>query len=251
LNMNPYLKRLNKIEFVLTRACTGACRHCSQGDHPKSGKHLPPSLAAELIRQVTARFSIRTVMVFGGEPLLFPEATAGILSAARDAGVPHRQLITNGYFTRSRDKMGQVVQMLKESGVNDLLLSVDAFHQETIPSETVRAFALLAKEAGIPLRLQPAWLVCSADPNPYNRKTRALLQLFQRDGFEVGSGNVVFPEGNAKKYLAEYFSDSMPENPYEEDPRSLCTLSVDADGSLLGQSLHTTPALQILQQYKP
>ncbi len=249
--MNPYLKNLNKIEFVLTFSCTGACRHCSQGDHPKGGKCLDPDLAAKVIEQVTSRFSIQTVMVFGGEPLLFPEATAKILSAARDACVPHRQLITNGYFTQKKEKLQNVVRALAESGVNDLLLSVDAFHQETIPLEQVRAFALPAKKAQIPIRLQPAWLVDPRDSNPYNRKTRAILDVLQQDGFALGTGNIIFPEGNAKKYLAEYFTDSRPENPYVEDPTDVRTLSIDPDGALLGQSLQEKSILQILDEYRP
>lgn len=247
--MNPYLKHLQKIEFVLTWGCTGACRHCSQGDHPKTGEHLDPDLGIKLIREVSAQYKIQTVMVFGGEPLLYPDATAKLMAAARDVGIPHRQLVTNGYFTKSEEKMRRTVCALAKSEVNDLLLSVDAFHQETIPLETVRAFALLAKEAGIPLRLQPAWLKNADDKNPYNEKTHAILNAF--GGFPVGSGNVIFPEGNAKKYLAEYFTDSVPENPYVEDPTDIRTLSIDPEGSLLGESLREKSVMEILENYKP
>ena len=34
--MNKYLKNLNRIEFVVTMACTGKCKHCSQGEHRSS-----------------------------------------------------------------------------------------------------------------------------------------------------------------------------------------------------------------------
>ena len=34
--MNKYLKNLNRIEFVVTMACTGKCKHCSQGEHKGS-----------------------------------------------------------------------------------------------------------------------------------------------------------------------------------------------------------------------
>ena len=177
-------------------------------------------------------------MVFGGEPLLFPDSAAKLIAAARDAKIPRRQIITNGYFSKNDEAMRRVAFSLAESGVNDLLLSVDAFHQETIPLETVRSFAIFAKEAGIPIRLQPAWLVSSEAENLYNVKTRAILNHLQQDGFPIGSGNVIFPEGNAKKYLAEYFTDSVPENPYVEDPENVRCLSVDPDGSLLGEKLY-------------
>ena len=28
--MNPYLQNLNRIEFLLTFACTGRCKHCAE-----------------------------------------------------------------------------------------------------------------------------------------------------------------------------------------------------------------------------
>ena len=156
--MNPNLKNLQKIEFVLTHACTGQCKHCSQGMHSKNAPRLDPALAVDVVKRVSELYEIRTVLVFGGEPLLDADGAAEIIAAARDAKIPRRQIITNGFFTRDRTKMRRTAEILAESGVNDLLLSVDAFHQETIPLETVRTFALFAKEAGIPLRLQPAWL---------------------------------------------------------------------------------------------
>ncbi len=247
--MNPYLKNLKKIEFVLTPCCTGACRHCSQGDHPKTGEHFSPDLGIKLIREVAAQYNVQTVMVFGGEPLLFPDATAKLMAVAREVCIPHRQIITNGYFTKSEEALRRTVRALAESGVNDMLLSVDAFHQETIPLETVKAFALLAKEAKIPLRLQPAWLVSKDDSNPYNEATRAILNAFE--GFHIGDGNVIFPEGNAKKYLAEYFTHTLPENPYVEDPRDLRTLSINHNGDLLGENLYQKSVLEILETYKP
>lgn len=93
-----------------------------------------------------------------------------------------------------------------------LLLSVDSFHQETVPIDVVERFALEAKRCGIPIRLQPAWLVSAVDENPYNIKTRDILDSFADMELPVGEGNVIFPEGNALKYLAEYFTDELPEN---------------------------------------
>lgn len=37
--MNKYLKNLNRIEFVVTMACSGRCKHCSQENHI-SNEHI-------------------------------------------------------------------------------------------------------------------------------------------------------------------------------------------------------------------
>ena len=97
---------------------------------------------------------------------------------------------------------------MADSGVNALLLSVDAFHQETIPLDTVMFFAECAVDSGIPIKLQPAWLVSPGDQNPYNEKTKEIIQAFDALHIPLNQGNVIFPSGNALKYLREYFDDN-------------------------------------------
>ena len=249
--MNPYLKNLNKIELVVTYACTGRCKHCSEGDHASFGESIDPSVAASVVRKIAAEYNIETVMTFGGEPLLYPHAVYAIMEVAKELNVPRRQVITNGYFSKNPKKIREVTERLCACGVNDLLLSVDAFHQETIPLDTVQAFAAAARSYGIPLRLQPAWLVNPTDDNPYNQKTREILNRFSHMDLPVSEGNVIFPEGNACKFLSEYFTDTVPENPYAEDPRDVRCISFAPDGEVLGGNVYRQDIMEILENYTP
>ena len=249
--MNPCLKNLNKIEFVITYACTGRCKHCSEGDHTSCGERIDPQIAADAVRKIGLEYDIKTVMTFGGEPLLYADAVYEIMNAAKELSIPKRQVITNGYFSKNADQIREVAVRLAECGVNDLLLSVDAFHQETIPLETVRVFATEAKKNGIPIRLQPAWLVSARDDNPYNKKTREILDSFADMGISVNEGNVIYPEGNALKYLAEYFSDEHPDNPYLEDPRDMRCVSFSPKGDVLGGNVYKCDVMEILKNYVP
>ena len=97
--MNEYLKSVNKIEFVITMACTGRCLHCSQGDHAGFTGHIDAEKAVEAIRKICEIYEIKTLMSFGGEPLLYPEVTCRILRTGTDLGIERRQLITNGFFS--------------------------------------------------------------------------------------------------------------------------------------------------------
>ena len=248
---NEYLEALEKIEFVVTYACTGNCKHCSEGAHERTGKHIEPKIAADIVRKVAAVYDIKTVMTFGGEPLLYPEITKEVMTVASALNIPRRQVITNGYFTKDKRKIKEVAEMLKECGVNDLLLSVDAFHQETIPLDTVKIFAAELKSREIPVRLSPAWLVSADDENPYNRKTREILASFADLGLVVGEGNVVFPEGNALKFLPEYFKKNAVKNPYTEDPCQIKCLSVEPDGGVLGGNVYRQDVMEIIKSYSP
>ena len=248
---NKYLENLNKIEFVLTYACTGRCKHCSEGEHEARGESIDGEVAAHAVESIAAEYDIKTVMTFGGEPLLCIDAVEQIMRAARDADIPVRQVITNGYFSESEEKIRKTAERMFAAGVNDLLLSVDAFHAECIPQDTVRLFAREAVRQGIPIRLQPAWLVSPEDGNPYNRKTREILDSFAPLGIRVSEGNVVFPEGNALKYLGEYFKDKAPENPYVENPRDVRCVSFSPNGDVLCGNVYATDIMEILKNYAP
>ena len=251
MNMNQYFKNLNKIEFVVTYACTGRCKHCSEGDHNSCGERIDPKIAADAVRKIAAEYDIKTVMTFGGEPLLYTDAVCAIMKTAKELNIPGRQVITNGYFSKNAERICAVAEGLAAVGVNDLLLSVDAFHQETIPLETVKIFAAEAKACGIPIRLQPAWLVSMTDDNPYNRKTREILDSFADLELSANEGNVIFPEGNALKYLSEYFTGSIPENPYVEDPHDVRCVSFEPNGNVLGGNVYRNDIMEIIKDYAP
>jgi len=249
--MNDCLKNLEKIEFVITNACTGRCRHCSEGDHRSSGERIDPSAAADAVKKIATHYAIKTVMTFGGEPLLYPDAVYAVHSAAREMGVPKRQIITNGYFSKDISRICETAKMISECGANDILLSVDSFHQETIPLDIVEIFAAELLKRKVPLRLQPAWLVSREDDNHFNNETRKILESFSGTGIPTGDGNIIFPEGNALKYLGEYFTGQSPENPYTEDPNDVKCVSFSPDGTVLGGNIYTKDILDILRDYKP
>ncbi|MGB4464952.1 MAG: radical SAM protein [Eubacteriales bacterium] len=206
-----------------------------------------------MVRKVASKHAIKSVMTFGGEPLLYPDDVCMIHSAARDAGIAVRQLITNGFFSRDEAKIKKVVSDLAESGVNDLLLSVDAFHQEFIPLEPVVIFAKAALEMQIPsFRVHPAWLGGRDADNPYNRKTHEILSVFNEMGIPSSDGNVIFAAGNALKYLSEYFnSNEEYENEYTEKNSDIVAISVEPNGDVLDGNIYKSDIIDILQNCVP
>ena len=128
---------------------------------------------------------------------------------------------------------------------------MDAFHQETIPLAPVKFFAACVKDAGIRIELSPAWLVSREDENPYNVKTKECLAEFEELGIPVGTGNVIFPSGNALKYLGEYFEDDKTVmNPYEDDPKDVRSISFDPNGDVLGGNVYRDSMAEIIRAYQ-
>ena len=248
--MNKHLKNLNRIEFVVTMACTGNCKHCSQGEH-KSNDKIDKTVASDAVRKIAKDYNIKSVMTFGGEPLLCPETVCEIHKTAKEMNIPKRQLITNGFFSKDYNKISTVAKDLSECGINEILLSVDAFHQETIPLEFVEFFATEILKYGITLKVQPAWLISPDADNPFNNKTKEILKTFNQMGIETNEGNVIFPSGNALRYLSEYFDLSKEsKSPYDEDPNDVRAICFSANGDILGSNVYKQDIMEILKKYK-
>jgi MoaA/NifB/PqqE/SkfB family radical SAM enzyme len=221
--------------------------------------------AVTAIKQVTERFKIDSVMTFGGEPLLYSDVVCEIHAAARDCGIPKRQLITNGFFTKVPQKIDETAKLLYKSGVTDVLLSVDVFHQEFIPIEPVMQFAeaLISYEYSS-FRVHPAWVVNEQHDNKYNAETKLLLKLFTDKGISVSEGNNIFPSGNALKHLSEYFAPpekldlSVPcgSLPYTSRLDEIDCIGINPNGdvnlcSIMIGNIYNENIMSIIDNYDP
>ncbi len=248
--MSDHFRNLNRIEFVMTLMCTGKCKHCSEGDHESCVGHIDGDVGARVVRTLCEKYDIKSLMTFGGEPLLFPEDTFKIHKAATDMKIPKRDIITNGFFSRDEKRIKDVAEKTAESGVTKVMLSVDAFHQETIPLSYVKIFAEALLQNNVNVVSHPAWLVSKEDCNPYNIKTGEFLSEFSNMGISVSKGNIIFPSGNALKYLGEYFDENKEYiNPYEESHDDVHTVSIDFDGSTLDGNIYQSDILEIISKY--
>jgi hypothetical protein len=264
--MNSYLT-VNRIEFIVTCRCNSHCKHCQVEDAQRRSRPtaLDRDLAAHIVRRVAEAYTPRSVMTFGGEPLLYPDVVCAIHAAAAECGIGQRQIITNGGVPRAGAASRVLARRLADSGVNDVALSVDAFHQEWIPLQVVEQNARAMLEAGIPhLRWNPCWLVAREDDNPWNRRTRDVLRALSHLGIEEDEGNVVQPDGHARQWLAEYLPGRIPcptgacgDMPYTGPLDQVDSISIMPDGQVevcselsIGSAAERD-IVEILQGYDP
>ncbi len=80
----------------------------------------------------------------------------------------------------------------------------------------------------------------------------AIYRTAMELGIPEGSGNVIFPSGNALNYLSEYFDESTGYiNLYEDDPRDIRAISFSPEGEVLNGNIHQKDILEILDEYMP
>lgn len=263
--MNKYL-RLRRIEFAVTYECTGRCRHCYSIPKAESFPgHVDEKLAAEIVGKVGGKYRLESVMTFGGEPLLYPEVVYAVHREAAGLGVPVREVITNGYWSNDFERIREIAVSMKEAGVNRVDISVDAFHQEHVPLSMVRKAAEECLRAGIgEVSWNPCWVVSESDDNPWNRRTRIVLEELKDIPVATYGRNTVEPDGLALTYLKEYLPkrEMMPrgkcgEIPYTNMLDSVEVIGIEPDGSVgvcddlyIGNASRTD-IIEILEAYDP
>jgi len=239
--MNPYLE-LHRLEFSITYRCSAHCAHCQVEDalRRSAPAAIDPALGAEIVHRVARAYPLRSLMTFGGEPLLYPEAVCAIHQAAQEEGIAHRSIITNASVPRAETAFGALARRLVACGVNAVLISVDAFHQACIPLEVVERNARALAEAGIAeLVWNPCWVVSREHDNPWNRRTREMLDVLSYLPAREDEGNVVQPDGHAREALAEFLPPKVPlpsgscgDMPYTGPLDAIGAIGVEPDGAI-------------------
>lgn len=196
-----------KLVFVVTNACPGRCAHCqvSSGAGRVKGA-LDPNRAAQALRQLAERHPIRSVMMFGGEPMLYPETVFALLDEAARLGIEGRGMITNGFVRadRNAETARAAAERLAQTSPTSVLVSADVFHEVNIPFQPVYAFVAQLMRSGINVQLHPAWISGEAGDNPYDEGTRRVLARFADLNVPISTGNIIFPSGNAALLLEKY-----------------------------------------------
>ena len=266
-NVNRYLP-VNRIEFAITYLCNSKCRHCQLGEEEERRKfpsHVNKDVAVEIARKVGKKYNPKSIMTFGGEPLLYPEIVCAIHKEAMNVGIPVRDVITNGFWSRKTAEIRDIADRLVKSGVNEATISVDCFHQEFIPLEIVKRAAESLLRAGIKrVSWDPCWVVSKDHDNLYNRKTRAILNRLKDLSVEEGEGNNVEPKGRAILWLKDFLpsrtktpNGKCGDLPYTEKLDSVKTLYVEPGGRIavcndfyIGNASETD-IIDIIENYDP
>lgn len=202
---------IQRLEFVLTEKCTSRCIHC-QGEHsPEREGVMKVEDGLNYLDETTSVAKLESFMIFGGESMLYPERTIKLFQKAKELGIPEIELITNGFWGKDVDRERSLATQLRDSGVNEVLISVDAFHSPYIHLDYARNAASACLTAGIRrVRWNVAILESENAPNQFDKQTRKIMEMLAPLGLKKNV-NKVWPQGRARRTLAEFF----PKQPLE------------------------------------
>jgi MoaA/NifB/PqqE/SkfB family radical SAM enzyme len=144
---------LFRVGLLLTERCDAACRHCWFGSSPDRKATMTLEQAKRYVDEAASN-GARWVSFTGGEPFLVYGLLRGLIAHASSMGLL-TEAVTNCNWATNRQKALEFLSPLKDTGLETLNMSVDDFHQETIPLERVRNCYGAAKR----LELKPVLMI--------------------------------------------------------------------------------------------
>ena len=79
-------------KFKQNRVCCNNGMHRKmhtlfRGEHKSSGKHIDGDIAAQAVIDICNNYDIKSLMTFGGEPLIYPEVVCNIHKTAKEMNI--------------------------------------------------------------------------------------------------------------------------------------------------------------------
>jgi hypothetical protein len=181
--------------------------------------------ACNYLTDAAAVSKLESFMIFGGEPMLYPERAMTIIETAHQMRISKIEMITNGVWGKNGEAAEKLAMKLKTAGLNTIHVSVDAFHLQYIPIEYPRNAALASLKAGIE---SVTWNVAVIESigatNKYGKKTVQILKKLQTIRIEANPVKII-PAGRAIHNLRQYFQHSSLHGPCEGEPLTGNTLT--------------------------
>ena len=135
--------------LITTYACTSRCCHCLYASGPDRDHAC---MDAETARRACSRIKslhCNTIHIGGGEPMLNPRALATVLETAMFEGLRIEYVETNCAWFKDMRSACALLQDLRDSGLETLLISISPFHNEHIPLDKVTGVMHACEETGV------------------------------------------------------------------------------------------------------
>jgi molybdenum cofactor biosynthesis enzyme MoaA len=196
---------IKRLEFLLTETCNSECLHC-QGEHsPDKQGVMEIEDGLNYLEETTSVTKLDSFMIFGGESMLYPQRAITLFQKAKALGIPKIELITNGSWGSDKRQFQELAIELKNAGVNEVSISVDAFHIQHIPLRFPRTAGLASLAAGIKLVVWNVTIVEDKNAkNQFDQETKKILRTLEPTGIEAHF-NKIFPQGRARTSLRQFF----------------------------------------------
>lgn len=135
------MSSLRELHLLLTYRCTMECDHCFVWGSPQQSGVMTLEQVRRIFEQGQAVGSVESVCFEGGEPFLYYGLLLEGVRQARARGWK-TEVISNAYWATSAEDAVLWLRPLAQAGLDNLLVSEDAYHdpgEEALPGNAAAA----------------------------------------------------------------------------------------------------------------
>lgn len=133
--------------LILSYQCSSSCRHCIYASTPRWKDWMSEKDLEDYMDQIREFVpNQHGLHLAGGEPFLNFDLTLRAVELSVEHGVPLQYVETNAHWCEDDELTAYQMNMLRESGLPAILISVSPFHNEFTPFERTDRAIKIARE---------------------------------------------------------------------------------------------------------
>ena len=142
------------LSFFITERCNLRCKHCIASAEA-NGRDMALADLRRWLEEAAAIDRVKTVCMTGGEPFVVYDTLQRAINCATSLGLK-TTVVTNGFWASSMERAVRTLEGV--SALTHLALSLDSYHLQFIPLETLKTAIRATSEVGIKATVRVSYL---------------------------------------------------------------------------------------------
>ena len=136
-----------QIAFGYSTRCNLKCDHCVAAHDGSPETKMALESAIQIIEEMS-RSHVTGISFTAGEPLLYSEEMAALVQTCKIRNI-YSRIVTNSYWSKTKDRSDEMVSTLKDGGLSQLRISFSRWHQKNVSRKNILNAALSCQKYGL------------------------------------------------------------------------------------------------------
>ena len=141
------MNNTRQIAFGYSTRCNLKCDHCVAAHDGSPETKMALESAIQIIEEMS-RSHVTGISFTAGEPLLYLDEMKELVQMCKMQNI-YSRIVTNGYWSKTRDRSDEVVSGLKDVGLSQLRISFSRWHQKNVSRKNILNAALSCQKYGL------------------------------------------------------------------------------------------------------
>ena len=141
------MNNTRQIAFGYSTRCNIKCDHCVAAHDGSPETKMAFENAVQIIEEMS-RSQITGISFTAGEPFLYLNEMKELVQTCKKHNI-YSRIVTNGYWSKTRNRSDKIISALKDVGLSQLRISFSRWHQKNVNRQNILNAALSCRRYGL------------------------------------------------------------------------------------------------------